>query len=99
MDILGINNKLDELTTRLDRETSNLTAKVGAMAAALETQTAKDVKSITDGLVAAILPEVAAVRASIDQAVLVINASVTEVTALVRRIDGAQVTVKLGPES
>lgn len=88
MDILGIQTDLAKAQASLDEALTRI--------ATLEAQSAKDVGAITDKVIAALLPEVKAARASIDQLTLVASASVTEALALARRIDGAKFS--LGPE-
>lgn len=70
--------------------------------AALEAQSARDVNAIADKVIAAVLPEVQKTRGSIetclDNITLTVNASVTECLAMARRLDGANMTFKLGPE-
>lgn len=91
MDLLGVQKDLDTMGAQL---TSAL-----ARIADLEAQTAKDVDAIADKLIAALLPEAQAARASVDQLTVVCSASVTEVLALARRIDGAALSFKLAPET
>ncbi len=64
----------------------------------LEAQGAKDVNAIADKIIAAVGPKVDAAVEAVNTLTLTANASVVEVTALARRIDGASATFKLGPE-
>ena len=99
MDLLGIQADLAKTEQALNAALDRI--------AALETQMAKDINSIADKVISALLPEVQASRAALiagiekitasaDTLTLTVNASVTEALALARRIDGA--TFKLGPE-
>jgi Flp pilus assembly protein TadG len=90
MDLLGVQADLAKAQGAL--------ALMADRIAALETQTAKDVNAIADKVIAAVLPEVQGARASVDQLAVVVSASVQETLVLVRRIDGAGFTFKLGPE-
>lgn len=57
----------------------------------LEAQTAKDTRAIADKVIAALVPQVQAMTQTV-------NAVADQAMTLIRRLDGATVTVKLGPE-
>ena len=67
-------------------------------AAALESQTARDVNQITDKVLAELKPMVQSVVDAANALVVTVDGSVTETLALIRRIDGMKVTVTLAPE-
>lgn len=89
MDLLGVQADLAKAQTSL--------VAMADRVQALETQAARDVNAIADKVIAAVLPEVQGARASVDQLTLVASASVQETLVLVRRIDGAAFTFRLGP--
>lgn len=90
MDILGLQNAVNKLQQTADEQQQKI--------ATLESQVAKDVNQIADKVIAAVMPEVEKLRQSFDSLILVVDASVTEALGVVRRINGASVTVKLGAE-
>jgi hypothetical protein len=94
MDILGIQEKLEQMVALLNQQQDRI--------AQLEAQVSKDLNAVVDKVLAAMLPEVQAMRGSVDQAVLVVSASATEamglVTRTIARLDGAGITLKLGPD-
>ena len=67
-------------------------------ASALESKTALDVNQIVDKVIAGVMPRIDKTCAAVDTLTLTIGASVQELMTTVQRIDGATVTVKLGPE-
>jgi hypothetical protein len=89
---------LSQAVSQLPAEFQPVLTAVMDRLAALEAQGAKDsqilAQQVIDGVKSAIQPAVEAVNT----VALTVNASVTEITALARRIDGATFTAKLGPE-
>jgi len=87
-----------DLTGGLAQEVSKLPAEFQPVITALmdriaqlEAQTAKDVDAIADKVIAAMVPQAQALTQTV-------NAVADQAMTLIRRLDGAQVTVKLGPE-
>ena len=67
-------------------------------AAALESKTALDVNQIVDKILAGVMPRIDRTCEAVDTLTLTVGASAQELLTTARRIDGATVTVKLGPE-
>lgn len=67
-------------------------------AIAVESKTVADANEIADKVIAALMPRIDKVVDAINTTTLTLDASITEVLALCRRVDGTTVTVKLGPE-
>lgn len=86
MDVTG---GLSEAVKNLPVEARPLIAEIMDRLGALEAQTAKDTEAIADKVIAALVPQVQAVTQTL-------NAVADEVLTVVRRIDGATITVRLG---
>lgn len=65
---------------------------------ALETKGAADVQAIADKVIAGLQPMVKEAVDGVNNLTVTVGVSIQEVTALARRIDGAKLTVTLGPE-
>lgn len=94
MDPLGIQSALKAAPAELQPLLDHLLDRVDA----LETRGVDDVKSIASQVIAGLSPMVKQATDAVNTLTIVASASVTEVTALIRRIDGARFTLKLGPE-
>jgi allophanate hydrolase subunit 1 len=90
MDILG----LEKLPAEAQPIIKQLLDRVDA----LEAQSAKDISAIADKVIAGLGPKVDEVVTAVNTITLTVNASVVEITALARRIDGAKLKFELGPE-
>lgn len=94
MDILGLKQAAAQLPAELQ---AFATALIGSLEG-LETKTAGDVQAIAGKVIAGLQPMVKQAVEAVNAATLTVNASVVEVTALARRIDGASLKITLGPE-
>ncbi len=63
-----------------------------------EAQSAKDAAAIADRVLAGLAPMVQQAVDGVNTLTLTVDASVQEIVGLARRIDGAKVTIALGPE-
>lgn len=66
--------------------------------AQLEAQTAKDVDAIADKVIAGLTPSVNQAVAAVNTLTVTASAAVTEIVNTARRINGAKITVDLGPD-
>jgi hypothetical protein len=91
MDLLGVQKDLDQakkdLADALDR------------IAILEAQTAKDVSLIAGTILAGVTPLLKSAVDAVNTITLTVNATAVELQAIVRRLDGANLTLALGPEA
>ena len=89
---LDVTGGLAEQVAKLPAEMQPILSALMDRIAALEAQTAKDTEAIADKVIAALVPQLQALTQTA-------NAVAGEAMAIIRRIDGAAVTVKLGPEA
>ena len=100
-DLLGLSKLPDEvkpIVQALMDRVDALELKLAGDVQALEAKTALDVQAIADKVIAGLSPLVTQAVDAVNTVTLTVNASVVEITALARRIDGAKLTVTLGPE-
>ncbi len=97
MDPLG-GKAIAEAAAKLPAEMQEFATAVMAQMTVLETKSALDVNAIADKVLAGLKPMVEQATGAVNTMTLTVNASVVEVTALVRRIDGASMRFSLGPE-
>lgn len=97
MDLLGLQNSVTQMQKLLDDQQAKILQ--------LESQTARDVNVIVDKVLAGVMPrvdaaaaEVQGVREAVELMTTTISAAVTEALGVVRRLNGASVTMQLGPE-
>jgi hypothetical protein len=90
MDILGIQKDLDTTRAALNQALDRI--------AQLETQTAKDVDAIASKVIGGLSPLVKEATDAINTVALTVNATATIAQNVIRRLDGATATLKLGPE-
>jgi hypothetical protein len=87
MDPIGLKAAVAALPAEIQPILATLLDRIDA----LEAQTAKDTKAIADEVIAALVPQAQALTQTV-------NAVANQAMTLIRRIDGASMTVKLGPE-
>lgn len=92
MDPLGLKSSTDELVKAaqaLPIEVQSVVLPILDRIGQLEAQAAKDTNAIADKVIAAVVPQIQALTETA-------NAVADQAMSLLRRIDGASVTVKLG---
>jgi hypothetical protein len=90
MDLLGLQSALDKTNTDLAAALDKITA--------LEVKAATDTQATAQLVLDGLKPLVQDAVNAVNTVTLTINASVTEITALARRLNGAEVKLTLGPE-
>ncbi len=95
MDILG----LKQVAAALPAEMQAFANAMIISVTQLESKTAADVQTIADAVINGLKPMIKDAVDAVNTVTLTVNASVVEVTALARRLDGSTVRFALGPES
>ena len=88
------NGDINALAAKVD----SLEEKLAAALSALETKTAADVTAIVNGVVGPLVERADKALETVDALRVELSSSITEIRRTVLRIDGASLTLKLGPE-
>ena len=87
MDPIGLKAAVAELPAEIQPVLSALMDRIDA----LEAKEAADLNALADKVIAALTPQLQAITQTV-------NAVADQAMTVIRRVDGAQITVKLGPE-
>jgi predicted metal-dependent phosphoesterase TrpH len=89
---MDFTNGLAQEVAKLPAELQPILVAVVDKVAEIETKTAGDIQAIAKQVIDALVPQVQAVTQTA-------NAGISETLALIRRLDGATITIRLAPDA